>query len=113
MKHFLTRLAGSVAGSALIIQKAFALTPPPDIGGLSGETNLVSVITRVITWVLDFVLIIAVAYVVYAGIRLIMSGGDESAKDSAKKTIIYVVIGIIVVLLARVIVVVVNNFMTT
>ncbi len=110
MKHFISRCAAAFAASALSIGHAFAaLADPATMGGLSGETNIVTIIAKIITTILDFVLIIAVAYVIYAGIRLIMSGGDESAKDSAKKTIIYVVIGIIVVLLARVIVVAVNS----
>ncbi len=61
--------------------------------------------------VLDFILIIAVIYIIFAGIRLIVSGGEEGEKDKAKQTIIYVIIGIIVVLFARVIVTFVNTLL--
>ncbi|MFA5800638.1 MAG: hypothetical protein WC840_06850 [Candidatus Peribacteraceae bacterium] len=111
MKHFISRCSAVIAASTLSIGHTFAaLANPATMYGLSGETNIVTIIVKIITTILDFVLIIAVAYVIYAGIRLIMSGGDESAKESAKKTIIYVIIGIIVVLLARVIVMFVNGF---
>ncbi|MFA4845748.1 MAG: TrbC/VirB2 family protein [Patescibacteria group bacterium] len=113
MKHLVSRLTALLAAPSLFVERAFAALPDNTggVNGLATETNLVTVISNIITKVLDFILIIAVAYVVYAGIRLIMSGGDESAKDSAKKTIIYVIIGIIVILLARVIVVFVNTLL--
>ena len=108
MKKLLSRFKDS---AAMFVPTAFAALPEPNTpSGLAGNANLVDVIVTIITKVLDFVLILAVAFVVYAGIRLIVSGGDESAKDSAKKTIIYVIVGIIVVLLARVIVVFVNSW---
>ena len=108
MKKILARLKKT---NFAFVPSAFAaLNAPATPSGLSGDADLVNVITTIITKVLDFVLILAVAFVVYAGIRLIVSGGDESAKDSAKKTIIYVIVGIIVVLLARVIVVFVNSW---
>ncbi|MFA4845749.1 MAG: TrbC/VirB2 family protein [Patescibacteria group bacterium] len=110
MKQFASRLAAILAASLLSVGRASAaLADPATMSGLSGETNIVTIVTNIIKAILDFVLIIAVAYVVYAGIRLIMSAGDDSAKDSAKKTIIYVVIGIIVILLARVLVMFVNG----
>ena len=59
--------------------------------------------------VLNFLALIAVVFVVVAGIRLIVSQGEDEAKDKAKKTILYVIIGLIVVLFARVIV----GFFTT
>ena len=90
--------------------RALAALPDPDtVPGLSGDVDIKSTIVDLLTRVLDFVLIVAVVFVVVAGIRLIISGGDEGEKDKAKKTIIYVVVGIIVVLLARVIVTFTNN----
>ena len=59
--------------------------------------------------VLNFLALVAVVVIVIAGIRLIVSQGEEEAKDKAKKTIIYVVAGLIVILLAKVIV----NFVTS
>ena len=55
------------------------------------------------------ILIIAILFVIIAGIRLIVSGGDEGQKDKSKLTIIYVIAGIVVVLFARVIVTSVNK----
>lgn len=94
----------------MLVGRAFAKLPDPtDISGLSSGTDLKVIIADILVKILDFILIIAVVYVVVAGIRLIVSGGDEGEKDKAKTTIIYVIVGIIVVLFARVIVTFVNN----
>ncbi|OGJ63324.1 hypothetical protein A3A67_00520 [Candidatus Peribacteria bacterium RIFCSPLOWO2_01_FULL_51_18] len=108
MKKFISRFSGV---APVFFPKALAaLNTPTTPNGLASSTDLVGTITTIITKVLDFVLILAIAFVVYAGIRLIISGGDDAAKETAKKTIIYVIVGIIVILLARVIVVFVNNW---
>ena len=109
MKSFIAQVAGALAASQLFIGKAAALPPPGNISGLSTGTDIQGAIISVITYVLNFILIIAVVYVIYAGIRLIISGGDEGEKDKAKTTIIYVIAGIIIVMFARVIVMFVNN----
>lgn len=97
--------------SQLFAMKAFAaLSLPGDtcIDGINcGPADTAGIrvtIVNVLKIVLNFITLVAVIYVIIAGIRLIVSGGDEGQKDTAKKTIIYVIIGIIVVLFARVIV---------
>lgn len=109
-KNLLAQISGALAASQFFVGKAFAALPVPGaIPGLSPSTDLKTVIINILKDVLDFILIIAVVYVVVAGIRLIISGGDEAEKDKAKQTIIYVIVGIIVVLFARVIVTFVNS----
>ncbi len=50
---------------------------------------------------LGFLALAGVIMVVAAGIYMVLSGGEEGAKDKAKKIILYVVIGLIIVFLAR------------
>ena len=113
MKKFLAQVSGALAATQFAVGTAFAQLPEPKpIPGLPDEGNVDGIkdlIVRLIQIVLDFVLLIAVVFVIIAGIRLIVSGGDEAQKDKAKQTIIYVIIGIIVILFARVIVSLVNN----
>ncbi len=78
------------------------------IGGISTLDGK-ALIVRIIEIALDYVLIIAVAAVIVAGIYLIVSNGDEGQKDKAKNIIIYTVVGIILILFARVIVLTVNT----
>lgn len=110
------RLTSSVtavlANLGFAVQKASAALTVPVIPNLPNEVNLINAIIRVVVAVLDFVLLLAVVFVIVAGIRLIVSGGEEGEKDKAKKTIIYVIAGIIVVLLARAIVSFVSSLIT-
>lgn len=81
--------------------QAFAqLDPnPPDVVG-RGPGDLKEGIEIVIKKVLDFMTLIAVVMIVIAGIRYIISQGEESEKDKAKKMIIYVIIGLLIILIA-------------
>lgn len=113
MKKFLAQVSGAFAATQFAVGTAFAALPDPTpIPGLQGETDVEAIkdlIVAVIIIILDFVLLIAVLYVIIAGIRLIVSGGDDTQRDKAKNTIIYVIVGIVVILFARVLVSLVNN----
>lgn len=103
--------ASYIALSFLAAPKAFAGAPKlfsgiPDIGGIDAtDTDAVRAsVLDVLHTVLSFLALIAVIVIVIAGIRLILSQGEETAKDNAKKTIFYVIIGLVVILLAQAIV---------
>lgn len=51
-----------------------------------------------IHWALIFAGVIAFFFLLYGGLRFILSGGDKTAVDGARKTITYAIIGLIVVL---------------
>jgi len=74
----------------------------PDIGGANNDIR--GTILNVLKKVLTFMALIAVVFIVIAGIRLVVSQGEEAEKDKAKKTIFYVIIGLIIILLAQAIV---------
>ncbi|MDA1208639.1 MAG: hypothetical protein O2904_01245 [bacterium] len=74
---------------------------PADFGGTADEGAFRSSVTNIIKKVLSFMALVAVVLIVVAGIRLVLSQGEEAEKDKAKKTILYVVIGLIVIIIAR------------
>lgn len=96
--------------SMSMISSAFAQEfggPTPDIAGLpdaADESSIRQIIIDILASVLNFLALIAVVVVVIAGIRLIVSQGEDDAKDKAKKTIFYALMGLAIVLFARVIV---------
>lgn len=100
--------ASYAAISLLAAPKAHAqiFGPTPDIGGVDAtDTDAIrTVITDILKAVLSFMALLAVIFIVIAGIRLIVSQGEEGEKDKAKKTIFYAILGLIVILLARAIV---------
>lgn len=81
--------------------------PVPDYPGSVTATTTAAfrtAITNALLLVLSFLALVAVVIIVIAGIRLIVSQGEEEAKDKAKKTIFYAILGLIVILFARAIV---------
>ena len=70
--------------------------------------DITTLMNNVITWLIGFGSIIAVIAIVHAGIKLVTSGGNQSAVESAKSMAFNVVIGFIILLCAWLIV---NLFM--
>ena len=99
-------LTGVLAPAAAFAQSLGG--PIPEVKGAvnarTGTEGVRAVIIKVLTVVLDFLALAAVVFIVIAGIRLIVSQGEDEAKDKAKKTILYVIIGLLVILFCRVIV---------
>jgi hypothetical protein len=79
------------------------------LGGIVGATTLADLIIKIVTFILDFILLLAVVAIIVAGVYLITSGGEEGQKDKAKKIIIYAIVGVIVAILSRAIVIFVNH----
>ena len=110
------RNASLYTGAAMLTMfwsAANVLGAPANFGPIPSETGgpdpgnnptvtIRGVVLHILTIVLNYLALIAVVFIVVAGIRLIVSSGEDSAKDKAKKTILYVAIGLIVILLARV-----------
>ena len=89
--------------------KAFAqdlFGPVPDIGGVDATDSdaIRTGILDILDIILGFMALIAVVVIVIAGIRLVVSQGDDTEKDKVKKTIFYAIIGLIIILLAQAIV---------
>jgi hypothetical protein len=114
MKAVLRRLTlgASAASITSLVYASAALAqsfagPTPNLPGTpaaADEGQIRTIITDIITAILNFLALIAVVIIVVAGIRLIVSQGEDDAKDKAKKTIFYALVGLIIVLFARVIV---------
>lgn len=87
----------------------------PDLPGTAdpgtNANSIRDIIIRILIAVLNFLALVAVVVVVIAGIRLIVSQGEEEEKNKAKKTIIYALIGLVIVLFARVIVGLITNYL--
>lgn len=68
------------------------------------KTTAKSIILDVINVVLSIVGLLAVLFLIIAGVMYITSLGDEGKAEKAKKMILYIIIGILLVLFAAVIV---------
>lgn len=83
------------------------------ITGLAQSTSISELILKIIAFILDIALILAVLAIIIAGLYLITSQGDEGQKDKAKRIIFYAIIGILLILFSRAIVMVVNSIFFT
>ena len=73
-------------------------------GTTVSETELTQNVKNIINFVLGVLGLIAVCVIIYAGIRLTSSAGNDDAKENAKKIITYAIIGLLIVALSWVIV---------
>ena len=71
--------------------------------------SLGSNITKLIDYFLGFLGLIAVAFIIYGGVLMVTSGGNEDAVGKAKKIITYAAIGIVLIMLSFAIVSFVTN----
>ncbi|MCF7844908.1 MAG: hypothetical protein K9M03_03720 [Kiritimatiellales bacterium] len=94
-------LFASSATTALAINIG---TVPPGLGGGEGETTIVDTVTGIVVKLLTLMALIATIVIIIAGVRLVISQGEESAVEKAKKTIIWAVAGLILIILAGAIV---------
>ena len=112
----LTKVSGVLALFTFYINSAFAqgaaffdnpLTGAPPAAAAQG--TLGQNITTIINFFLGLLGLIAVAFLIYAGVLMVTAGGNEEQVNKAKKIIMYAVAGIIIILLSYTIV----TFVTT
>ncbi len=100
----LTALVPVLLLLAFFATNAHAASSPPliDTGGgetfVSSDTDVGSIPSLVITYLQYLAIVLAIIYLMYGGIKLIMAHGDRAAVESARKHIMSAVIGLVVVL---------------
>jgi len=105
----------ALIGRAIPKARAQVFSGPPDPlvegfsllrGRLEGlmQGSLRDVVFNILKVVLDIVGFLAVVMIIIAGVRLIVSQGEEDAREKAKKTILYVAAGLLVIIFSRVII---------
>lgn len=63
-------------------------------------TDFGSIISKLITLILIVAIVVAVFFLIYGGIRWILSGGDKTAVESARNHIVAAIVGLVIALLA-------------
>ncbi len=100
MRKYLT-LAASASSFLLAASSALAQTPvsltAPQGAITTGQIKIENIPSFVINLLFSVGIIIAVAFLIYGGIKWILSGGDEKAVEAARNHIIAAIIGLIIV----------------
>ncbi|MDD5624070.1 MAG: hypothetical protein PHI23_05180 [Candidatus Peribacteraceae bacterium] len=73
------------------------------ISGVSGS-GIRSIVGRIVNAALTYVALIAVIVLIIAGIYLILSLGNDQAKETAKKVLLYTALGLLLILFSKAIV---------
>jgi len=76
------------------------------------DKPVVNIFNDAAAWLLSIVGAIALAMLVYGGIRYIFSGGSPDSQNSAKKTITYAIVGLILIMASYAILAVISNVLT-
>ena len=94
-------IAGVIASYFSFAQFAFAEIPcPTGFSVCSGSGDFGKVIGTVITLAFTFAVVVALGYLIYGGIKWILSEGDKTKVEESRNHVIAAVIGLIVVFLS-------------
>lgn len=76
--------------------------PSGNFSGLAslGASNFGKIVGNVVTIAFVLAALIALAFLIYGGVKWITSGGDKAAVEGARNTIVAAVIGLVVVFLS-------------
>mgnify|MGYP001611200658 CR=1 FL=1 len=67
---------------------------------LSGEDAFQKVVRFVVTLLLTVAVVVSLVFLIYGGIRWVISGGDKTAVENARNTIVAAIIGLVISLAA-------------
>lgn len=107
MKNIAVKLSSAFGALVLLSSKAMAaggeFFTNPNTGAAPAAAapgTLGQNITTIINYFLGILGLIAVAFLIYAGVLMVTAGGDEGQVEKARKIITYAVIGIVIILLS-------------
>lgn len=119
MKNLVLKLSSAMAALVLLANNTLAqgtgsaffenpqggnLVPNASAQGTLGQNVII-----IINYILGFLGLIAVIFLIYAGILMVTAGGNDDQIGKARKIITYAVIGIVIILLSFTIVTFVTN----
>lgn len=117
MKKFIPAIA--LAAYLLNPASVFAQNNSIDLCDKAGQFNKLCLLTSgnfgnvigaAVTLLFVIAVIVALGFLIWGGIKWILSGGDKSAVESARNTIVAAVVGLVIVFLAYFILNLVTNF---
>ena len=116
MKTLAKKMAITLSGTIFFFNNALAQSASffdnPQTGAIpnvSAQGTLGQNVTNIINFFLGLLGLIAVAFLIYAGVLMVTAGGEEEQVTKAKKIISYAVVGIVIILLSYTIVTFVSS----
>ena len=84
---------------SIVVAKAAWTTDSDQPDGVMGS-NFRANVVDIMNYILGFLGLIAVGFIVYAGLLMVTAGGDDDAIGNGKKIITWAAIGIVIILLS-------------
>lgn len=116
MKTLIKKTFGAMAVALFFVNNAFAQSGAffdnPQGGtapNVAAQGTLGQNITTIINYFLGLLGLIAVAFLIYAGILMVTAGGNDEQVTKARKVIMYAVVGIVIILLSYTVVTFVSS----
>ncbi len=108
MKSLIKKTTDTLAMALFTVNNAFAQggsffqegTPP----SAATQTSLGESITTIINYFLGLLGLVAVVFLIYAGVLMVTAGGNDEQVTKARKIIMYAIVGIVIILLSYTIV---------
>ncbi len=76
-----------------------------------GATNIGTIISNIILILFILAIVLALAFLIYGGIKWIISGGDKTKVEAARGTIVAALVGLVLAFLSYFIINLVLNFL--
>lgn len=114
MKKFIPSIAllTYLSSPAAAFADSINTCPPGQFAALCNiaSSNFGNLVGKVITILFIFAAVVALAFLIWGGIKWILSGGDKAGVEAARNTIVAAVVGLIVVFLSYFILNIVISF---
>jgi hypothetical protein len=68
--------------------------------GIIAEGDVTSTVIKIVNYLLGFIGLILTIIVIYAGLKLIFSGGDDEELGNTKKILLYALLGVVIIILS-------------
>lgn len=108
MKSLIKKVTGATAVASLYVNNTFAQGNALFEKGVApnavSQQDLATSITTIINYFLGLLGLVAVAFLIYAGVLMVTAGGNDEQVTKARKIITYAAVGIVIILLSYTIV---------
>src|SRR3989344_3624455 len=101
-------VAGASIVPALVFGQDNTLSPQPLVTSVGGVYDL---LCRIIDVLFTLLVILAVAFVVFAAFKYLTAGGDPEKVKTANHVVIYAAVAVVVALLAKSVPLIVGSFL--
>lgn len=91
-----TSVAALLLGLALAPVSAVNAIAINNPNGTFASKSFYDIVNNIASFMIGFIVILAIIFLVWGGIQYVTAGGDEGTIDKAKSTIVYAIIGLFV-----------------